>query len=70
MGTGTLNRDYAGYSSGTCYEVFLQIVTGSNPELDPGIKDADEVKIMRRLDKIVSSLQIHPQLHPANTPAP
>ncbi len=70
MGTGTLNRDYAGYSNGTCYEFFLQIVTGSNPELDPGIKDADEVKIMRRLDKIVSSLQIHPQTHPAHTPAP
>jgi hypothetical protein len=70
MGTGTLNRDYAGYSNGTCYEFFLEIVTGSNPELDARIKDADEVKIMRRLDKIVSSLQLHPQAHPARTPRP
>jgi hypothetical protein len=62
MGTGTLERDYAGYSNGTCYEFLLEIVTGSNPELDPGIKDADEAKIMHRLDKIVSSLQIHPEL--------
>ena len=58
-GTGFLNRDYAGYSNGTCYEFFLEIVTGSNPDLDPGIKDADEVKIMRQLEKIVLSLQIH-----------
>ncbi len=58
-GTGFLNRDYAGYSNGTCYEFFLEIVTGSNPDLDPGIKDADEVKIMRQLEKLVLSLQIH-----------
>jgi hypothetical protein len=60
MGTGYLNRDYAGFSSGTCYEFLLEVVTGSNPDLDPGIKDADETKIMRHLDKIVSCLQIHP----------
>jgi hypothetical protein len=59
MGTGYLDRDYAGFSRGTCYEFFLEVVTGSNPELDPGIKDADEVKIMRQLEKIVLSLQIH-----------
>jgi len=70
MGTGTLNRDYAGYSNSTCYEFFLQIVTGSIPELDPGIKDADEVKIMHRLNKIVCSLQVHPQTHTGHTPAP
>ncbi len=59
MGTGYLDRDYAGFSKGTCYEFFLQVVTGSNPELDPGIKDADEVKIMHQLDRIVSTLRIH-----------
>ena len=58
-GTGSLDRDYTGFSNGTCYEFFLEVVTGSNPDLDPRIKDADEVKIMRHLDKIVSSLQIH-----------
>jgi hypothetical protein len=69
LGTGTLERDYAGYSNGTCYEFLLEIVTGSNPDLDPSIKDADEVKIMRRLDKIVSSLQIHPQAPAARASA-
>jgi hypothetical protein len=59
MGTGYLNRDYAGFSNGACYEFFLEIITGSNPEADPRIKDADEVKIMRQLGKIISSLQIH-----------
>jgi len=67
MGTGTLDRDYAGYSNGTCYEFFLEIVTGTNPDLDPGIKDADEIKIMRRLDKIVSSLQINSKAAPAHS---
>ena len=60
MGTGFLNRDYAGFSNGACYESFLEIVTGSNPDSDPHIKEADNPKIMRQLDKIVSSLQIHP----------
>jgi hypothetical protein len=59
MGTGYLDRDYAGFSKGTCYEFFLEVITGSNPDLDPGIKDADELKIMRQLEKIVLSLQIH-----------
>ena len=69
-GTGFLNRDYAGFSNGTCYEFFLEIVTGSNPDLDPSIKDADEVKIMRRLDKIVSSLQINSKATPARSSTP
>jgi len=59
MGTGDLDRDYAGFSKGTWYEFFLQLVTGSNPDLEPSIKDADELKIMRQLEKIVLSLQIH-----------
>ena len=69
MGTGYLNRDYAGFSNGTCYELFLQVVVGSNPELEPNIKDVDVVKIMRQLDKIVSTLQIHPHA-PAASPLP
>ncbi len=68
-GTGTLNREYAGFSKGMCYEFSLEIVSGSNPDLDPGVKDADEVKILRRLDKIVSSVQIHSKATPANSSA-
>jgi hypothetical protein len=59
MGTGYLDREYAGFFKGDCYEFFLQVLTGSNPELDPGIKDADEVKIMHQLDRIVSTLRIY-----------
>ena len=58
-GTGSDDRDYAGFSNGACYEFFLEIVTGSNPDADSRIKEADNPKIMRQLDKIVSSLQIH-----------
>jgi hypothetical protein len=56
----SLHRDYAAFSNNTCYEFFLEIVTGSNPDLDPRIKDADETRILHHLDKIVSSFQIHP----------
>ena len=58
-GTRSDDRDYAGFSNGACYEFFLEIITGSNPDADPSIKEADIPKIMRQLDKIVSSLQIH-----------
>ena len=67
MGTGFLNRDYAGFSNGACYEFFLEIATGSNPDSDPHIKEADNPKIMRQLDKIVSSLQIRP-VHASSHP--
>jgi len=58
-GTASDDREYAGFYNGTCYEFFLEIVTGSNPDADPRIKEADNPKIMRQLDKIVSSLQLH-----------
>lgn len=60
MGTGYLNRAYAVFSNNACYELFLEIVTGSNPDLDPRIKPTDEIKILHHLDKIVSSFQTHP----------
>jgi len=58
-GTASDDRGYAGFYNGTCYEFFLEIVTGSNPDADPRIKEADNPKIMRQFGKIVSSLQIH-----------
>jgi hypothetical protein len=60
LGTGYLNRAYATFSNNACYELFLEIVTGSNPDLDPCIKPTNEIKIFHHLDKIVSSFQIHP----------
>ena len=58
-GTAFLDRDYSAFSAGTCYEFHLQVVTASNPDADPSIKPADDSKIIRHLDKIVSSLQFH-----------
>jgi hypothetical protein len=58
-GSASLERDYAGFSSGTCYEFFLQVVASSSPERDLHIQEADAIKIMRQLNKIVSSLEIH-----------
>jgi len=58
-GTGFDNRDYSAFANGACYEFYLEIVTDSNPDADPRIKEADNPKIMRQLDKIVSSLQLH-----------
>jgi hypothetical protein len=58
-GTASDDREYAGFYNGTCYEFFLEIVTGSNPDADPRIKEADNPKVMRQFGKIVSSLQIH-----------
>jgi hypothetical protein len=59
LGSGNLDRDYAAFSSGACYEFFLQVATGSNPDADPRIKPADAAKILHQLSKIVSSLQFH-----------
>jgi hypothetical protein len=59
-GTGYLDRDYAGFANGACYEFFLELVTGSNPDSNPSIKEADDVKIMGKLDRIVTSLRIRP----------
>lgn len=57
MGTGYLNRDYAAFSNGACYEFFVEIIIGSNPDDDPRIKPADEARILHVLDKIVATTQ-------------
>ncbi len=62
LGSGELDRDYAAFSNGACYEFFLQVATGSNPDADPHIKPADAPKILHQLSKIVSSLQFHTPL--------
>lgn len=54
-------RDYAGFSSGACYEFTLEV--SSSPGADPLIAPADLPRVLRPLEKIVSSLQLH---HPRN----
>jgi hypothetical protein len=67
---GTLHREYAAFRSATCYEFFLQIVTAPNPETDPALKPFDDTKILRHLEKIISSLQIHSDAPAAHPPKP
>jgi hypothetical protein len=52
-------RDYAGFSSGACYEFTLEV--SSSSASDPQIAPADLPKLLRPLEKIVSSLQLHPR---------
>jgi hypothetical protein len=57
-GTRVLDRTYAGYSQGTCYEFLLTLAAEEAPDPDGFKKPADAAKIMRQLEKIVSSAQI------------
>jgi hypothetical protein len=59
-GTARVNRDYAGFANGMCYEISLEVVTDENPDADQNLKEADDAKIMSKLDKIVTSLKIQP----------
>jgi len=60
LGTSYLNRDYAGFSNGACYEFLLQVAISPNYDGDHQFKSADAPKILHQLSKIVSSLQIRP----------
>jgi hypothetical protein len=53
-------RVYNAFVHGACYEFQLEVT--SDPSLAPGFdrKPADSPKILHQLDKIVSSLQLHP----------
>ena len=57
-GTKVLERAYAGYARGTCYEFFLTVAAEEAPDPDGFKKPADTAKIMRQLERIVSSAQI------------
>lgn len=57
-GTKVLERAYAGYSRGTCYEFWLTVAAEEGPDPDGFKKPADTRKIMKQLEKIVSSTQI------------
>jgi hypothetical protein len=65
-GTKVLERAYAGYSRGTCYEFLLTVAAEEAPDPDGFKKPADTRKIMKQLEKIVSSIQIFTQ---TSTPA-
>ena len=57
-GTKVLERAYAGYSLGTCYEFLLTVAAEDAPDPDGFKKPADMSKIIKHLEKIVASSQI------------
>jgi hypothetical protein len=57
-GAKVLERAYAGYSQGTCYEFLLTVAAEETPDPDGFRKPADTAKIMKQLEKIVSSAKI------------
>jgi hypothetical protein len=65
-GTKLLERGYVGYSHGTCYEFLLTVAADEAPDPDSFKKPADTNKIMKQLEKIVSSAQIFTK---SSTPA-
>jgi hypothetical protein len=59
-GTARTLRDYAGFSGGACYEFFLEVASTANAANDAPSSRPDVMKVLRPLEKIVSSLQIRP----------
>jgi hypothetical protein len=59
-GTARTLRDYAGYSNGACYEFFLEVASTANAASDAPSSRPDVMKVLRPLEKIVSSLQMRP----------
>jgi hypothetical protein len=63
-GTKILQREYAGYSHGTCYQ--FRLILAAEESLDPNgfAKAADLVRIMKHLESIVASLRISAKIAP------
>src|SRR5260370_28336931 len=56
-GTKVLERAYAGYALGTCYEFFLPEDAEHTPDPDGFKQPADTTRIMNQLEKIPSTAQ-------------
>lgn len=57
-GTARTLRDYAGFANGNCYEFFLEVASTANVVNNGPSSRAGVLKVLRPLEKIVSSLQI------------
>ena len=57
-GTELLEREYTAYYSGRCYEFFATVAAEGTPDPEGFRKPADTGKILRQLEKIISSVQI------------
>jgi hypothetical protein len=54
-GTKILQRNYAGYSVGNCYQFRLTVAAEESPDPDGFKRNADVVRIMKQLENIVAS---------------
>jgi hypothetical protein len=63
-------RIYAGFFHGACYEFYLEVTDSISMAPDSAEKPADSPKILRQLDKIVSSLQLRQPAPAEQTPKP
>ena len=69
-GVKLAERTYAGYSQGTCYQFLLSVAADEAPDADSSQKPADISKIMKQLEKIISSTQLfHKSVSPPETVA-
>jgi hypothetical protein len=55
--TEVVERTYAGYTDGACHEFFARVTVGETGSDGGAEKPADAEKIVRHLEKIVTSLQ-------------
>jgi len=57
-GSKILQRKYAGYSQGTCYQFRLILAAEESPDPNGFTKNADMVRIMKQLENVVASSRI------------
>ncbi len=59
--TEFFERDYAGFTNGTCYEFFLRVGVAATGDSQEGTRPLDDRKILGHMEKIVSSLEFESQ---------
>ena len=64
-GSKILERKYAGYSQGTCYQFRLVLAADESPDPDGFTKKADMNRIMKQLENIVGSSRFFTKSEPA-----
>ena len=60
-GANVRERHYAAFSGGQCYEFFTVLVLDQSADPDGFVKPADAGKILRQLEKIVTSVRLAPK---------
>lgn len=58
-GMQIVEREYAGFSGGTCYAFFAVVAVGELTDQERAERQADTGKILRQFEKILSSVQLY-----------